>query len=94
MEAFSQVDLRIPYAAVMGIYETKQSVSMVHSYSRTYSHWELEEGRTISDGHEGCWTLKDSEDVYSFAVIHNGSQPQVLQVVGLTVGNHLVILNF
>ena len=40
LEAFSSQDLRIPYSAIMVIYETRESVSMVHSYSRTYSQIE------------------------------------------------------
>ena len=37
VEAFSNENLKIPYAAVMAIYETEKSISMVHSYSRNHS---------------------------------------------------------
>ena len=87
LEAFAHKDIRIPYAAIMAIYETDSSISMVHSYSRTYSPWEIEENRTISDGHEGCWSLRDTSDVYSFAVLHNGIKEQTAQRVRLQVKN-------
>ena len=63
IEAFSSVDLRIPYSAIMVVYETKEAISMVHSYSRIYSNIEVEEEKTISDGHEGCWILKDRNEL-------------------------------
>ena len=66
VEAFSANDLRIPYSAIMGVYETRDSISMVHSYTRTYSQIEVEDGKTISDGHEGCWVLRDCDNIRSF----------------------------
>jgi hypothetical protein len=89
VEALANEDIRIPYAAIMAIYEADKSISMVHSYARSYSAWEIEEDRTISDGHEGCWTLRDTADVYSFAVLHNGAEPQPAQVANLEVKNYL-----
>ena len=89
LEALANQDIRIPYAAIMAIYETNQSISMVHSYARSYSIWEIEEGRTISEGHEGCWTLRDTADIYSFAVLHNGADLQHAQVANLKVKNYL-----
>ena len=80
-------DIRIAYAAFMVIYETDQSISMVHSYSRSYSVWEIEEERTITDGHEGCWTLRDTADIYSFAVLHNGGASIHSQVANIEVTN-------
>ena len=88
-EALASQDIRIPYAAIMAIYETESSISMVHSYSRAYSSWEIEEKRMISVGHEGCWTLRDTDDIYSFAVMHNGSSPQPSQGVKIEVKNAL-----
>ena len=87
VEAFSACNLRIPYSAIMGVYETESSITMVHSYSRTYSQIEVEDGRTISDGHEGCWILRDSDNVRSFAVFHNGPDLQPSQEITLTVTN-------
>jgi hypothetical protein len=72
VEAFSAKNLRIPYAAVMAIYECADSISMVHSYSRAYSQHEIEDKRTICIGEESCWTLQESAEVTSFCVFHNG----------------------
>ena len=66
IETFSYIDLRIPYSAIMATYETLKSITMVHSYTRIYSNHEIEEKRLICDGHEGCWTLRDSKEIYSF----------------------------
>ena len=73
IETFSLKNLRIPYSAIMAVYETQKSISMVHSYTRTYSHHEIEEERTITDGHESCWTIY-SGNIESFAIGHNGNQ--------------------
>ena len=43
VEVFSIKNLRIPYAAVMAVYESTNSVSMVHSYARAYSQHEIED---------------------------------------------------
>ncbi|MDB6002239.1 MAG: hypothetical protein JWP52_3938, partial [Rhizobacter sp.] len=37
IEVFSLRNMRIPYSAIMAVYECKDSISMVHSYSRVYS---------------------------------------------------------
>jgi len=73
VEAFGVKNLRIPYAAVMAIYECSDSISMVHSYSRAYSQHEIEDKRTICIGEESCWTLFETAAVTSFCVFHNGS---------------------
>ena len=57
----------------MSIYESKNSISMVHSYSRIYSQHEIEDNRTISLGEESCWTIRDSINISSFAIVHNGA---------------------
>ena len=87
IEAFSNKNLRIPYAAVMSIYESKNSISMVHSYSRIYSQHEIEDNRTISLGEESCWTIRDSINISSFAIVHNGANSQLNQEIKLCVRN-------
>jgi hypothetical protein len=87
IEVFSSKDLFIPYSAFMAVYETSQSVSMLHSYARTYSRHEVEEARTISNGEESCWTLRNSEKVRSFGIIHNGGAVQAEQLATLRVRN-------
>jgi len=89
VEVFSIKNMRIPYAAIMAIYECSESISMVHSYSRIYSLHEIEENRTITVGEESCWTLRDNADTTSFCVIHNGAYEQEGQIVTLAIRNHL-----
>ena len=74
VEAFSDTDLRIPYAAIMAHYQAPNSHSLTHSYARTFNQSELvTEKNVIVDGEEGCWILHDSELVTSMAIIHNGT---------------------
>jgi hypothetical protein len=87
IEAFSAENMVIPYAALMAVYQTPKSISMVHSYARIYSSHEIEEGRTISIGEESCWTIRDSEKIKSFCIFHNGSAEQAAQKLFLSVVN-------
>lgn len=72
VEAFGNKNLRIPYAAVMGIYETEKSISMVHSYGRNHNLIEIEDGGSVTLGRESCWTLRCKNSVINEAVFHNG----------------------
>ena len=72
VEVFGNKNLRIPYAAVMGVYETEQSISMVHSYGRNHNLIELEDGASLTIGRESCWTLRYKNSVTNEAVFHNG----------------------
>jgi hypothetical protein len=72
IEVFGNKNLRIPYAAVMGVYETKNSISMVHSYGRNHNLIEIEDGESLTTGRESCWTLKCKKNVSNEAVFHNG----------------------
>jgi hypothetical protein len=85
IEVFALKNLVIPYSAIMAVYETPRGVSMVHSYSRVYAPHEIEEGRTITEGEESCWTIRDDEDVVSFGVFHNGMHASPAQNVKLRV---------
>lgn len=87
IEAFGNVNLRIPYAAVMVVYEASDSITMVHSYARAYCWHEIEEGRTITVGEESCWSLNDSATASSFCVFHNGAASQEAQDITLRVRN-------
>ena len=89
IEAFSNKNIRIPYAAIMAVYESVKSVTMVHSYARAYSQHEIEDKRTISNGEESCWTIRDDVIRASFAVVHNGANKQKSQRVKLSVRNWL-----
>ena len=72
VEAFGNKNLRIPYAAVMGVYETENSISMVHSYGRNHNLIEIEDGSSLTVGRESCWTLRCKNSVINEAVFHNG----------------------
>ncbi|MBS0531258.1 MAG: hypothetical protein JSS22_17995 [Proteobacteria bacterium] len=87
IEVFCNENMVIPYAAIMGVYETANSISTVHSYARAYSRFEVEEGRTISSGREGCWSLRDTDDVDSFCVFHNGPRSVAAQSPTLRIRN-------
>lgn len=88
VEIFSLINMVIPYSAIMVIYENINSISMTHSYGRVYSPHEIEEKRTITIGEESCWTVRDSSDIKSFAVFHNGLGIQNKQDIKLEVLNH------
>ena len=74
IEAFSSENLRIPYAAIMVIYESENGVSMVHSYGRNHSLIELEDDNAIVQARESCWTLRMSENTSNKAIFHNGHE--------------------
>ena len=44
----------------------------LHTYSRCYSNHEMETGFTVMEGCESNWTIRDSNDVESFTIFHNG----------------------
>ena len=87
IETFAATDLRIPYSAVMIVYESIESISMVHSYTRIYSNHEVEDKKTICDGHESCWILKDNMNIESYGVFHNGYSKQPEQKIKLEILN-------
>lgn len=88
VEVFANRNIRIPYAAIMAVYETREAVSMVHSYARAYSQHEIEDGRTICKGEEACWTVRAGDGLVSFAAFHNGSLEQRAQTAQLRIRNH------
>lgn len=88
IEIFSLTNLRIPYAALMAVYETELSISMVHGYARIYSQHEIEEGRTITNGNEACIPL--TKDGLTEIIFHNGTEIQQKQKVNIRINfdNH------
>lgn len=70
IEAFGNINLRIPYAAIMAIYETNHSISMVHSYTRNHSTIELEDRNCILSAKESCWSIKPR--FINKGIFHNG----------------------
>lgn len=90
IEIFSLEDMKIPYAGIMVVYESKFGVSMVHTYGRTYSHHEIEEEKTLRHGEEtSCHAFEESEDTKSFAVVHNGNIICPKQNIEISVLNYL-----
>jgi hypothetical protein len=87
IEVFATQNMVIPYSAIVCIYTTAQGYSVVHGYARAYSPHEIEEGRTLSRGREGCWTLRNDANTHSMAVVHNGMLPVPAQTVRLQVTN-------
>lgn len=85
VEVFSIENLVIPYAAIMAVYKSEESISMVHSYSRTYSPHEIEEKRILTKGRESCWTVRDDLNISSFCVLHNGSATKTKQECELSI---------
>lgn len=97
IEAFGNKNLRIPYAAVMAIYESETSVSMVHSYSRNHSLVELEDSHALTTGREGCWTVRSDPTVQHFGVFHNGHltvEPQRAKLFVTDIDGQDKIINF
>ena len=62
---------------------------MVHSYGRNHSLIELEDGNSITEGRESCWTLRHDPQVTNSAVFHNGHMPVAEQTAKLIVTDHL-----
>lgn len=85
IEIFSLKNLRIPYPAVIVIYESPSMFTLTHTYGRTYSQHELEDKRIVPFGAEAGWTIRDSEKVNSFCVMHNGGKECPKQKMSLVV---------
>lgn len=88
VEAFGNVNLRIPYAAIMAVYETPASVTMVHAYGRNHSLVEIEDDRAILEGREGCWTLDVAQGISNTAYFHNGHAPVDAQKATMILTRH------
>ena len=84
IEAFGNRNLRIPYAAVMGIYETDRSIAMVHSYGRNHAPSEIEDHVAVLDARESCISLRCAPHIQTRTVFHNEggttSRPKVYKI--------------
>ena len=87
MEAIANDNLGIPFAAMLVVYEAKNSVSMVHGYTRTYTSHEIEEGKVIVQGEEAGLVCRDNDEIKSFIIGHNGVNKQASQIIKLWVIN-------
>ena len=89
IEAFSVEDMVIPYIGIIVVYQSETGISMVHTYGRTYSNHEIEEKRILPKGEETCCNaMRDSKDIESFAIVHNGSLLCPEQRVNISILNH------
>jgi hypothetical protein len=68
----SKENLAIPFCAVTGTIKTNHSVCGVHTYGRRLEQKELGTNIDLSSTIETGWTLRDTENVCSFAVLHGG----------------------
>lgn len=90
VEIFSLKDMVIPYAGVAIIYESKFGISMTHTYGRTYSMHEIEEGNIMSKGEETCChSLLPKNKGKSYSIFHNGAYSTPSQEVVLSLLNYL-----
>ncbi len=87
IEAFGSKNLRIPYAAVMAVYEDENSITMVHSYGRNHNLIEIEDGGSITSGRESCWTIRNEPNIQNEAVFHNGHLAVTEQTASLSITN-------
>ena len=65
----------------------KKSISWVHGYTRTYSSHEIEEGKIIESGEEAGLVCRDTENIKSFIIGHNGINIKEEQEATLWVSN-------
>ena len=86
IEAFGNENIKIPYAAVMGVYEDENSICLIHSYSRNHSLIELEDKQSITSAKESCWTLKPQFE--NKAIFHNGHVSVDTQIATLIITNY------
>lgn len=90
IEIFSLIDMVIPYAGILVIYESKFGNTMTHTYGRTYSSYEIEEGNTLSKCEETCChSLLPKNEGKSYLIFHNGSQITPNQEIVLSLLNYL-----
>ena len=68
----SKENLFVPFCAVTVSILAQNSVCSVHTYGRVLESNELGGKLDLSETVESGWTLRDSNDVSSFAVFHNG----------------------
>ncbi|WP_136975407.1 hypothetical protein [Synechococcus sp. N26] len=73
-EFYSNKNLRIPYAAVIGYYFSETSCSAVHTYGRIYNEYEREDGLTLTNSYEGNFSIRLYEnEVWPEFIFHNGN---------------------
>ena len=75
VEVFSIENMVIPYAGISVIYQSEMGISLTHTYSRSYSNHEIEDGNIMPICNETCChTLLSANKGSSYFVLHNGNQ--------------------
>jgi hypothetical protein len=88
IEAFGKQNLKIPYAAVMCVYENKNSISQIHSYTRNHSLIEIENKEALTNVVESCWTTGVINNKTKYILIfHNGHSEIKKQEAELVLTN-------
>ena len=68
----SKENLFIPFCAVVGSVIAKNSVCAVHTYARRLEQKEIGTNIDIKNTIESCWTIRDTYNIKSFAILHGG----------------------
>ena len=68
----SKENLFIPFCAVVGSVIAKNSVCAVHTYARRLEQKEIGTNIDIKNTIESCWTIRDTSNIKSFAILHGG----------------------
>jgi len=76
----SNENLFVPFCAVTGSIVAKDSICSVHTYGRVLEANELEGKLDIPQTVESGWTVRDSSDISSFTVFHNGDFESDLKI--------------
>lgn len=76
----SSDNLGVPFSAVVGTIIASNSVCAVHSYGRELEAFEVGGKLDVDETHEAGWTVRDNDEVSSFAAMHNGSTPAVMKI--------------
>jgi hypothetical protein len=72
IEFKSNQNLAVPFCAVMVAIKSKGSVCALHTYGRRLEEQEIGSKIDLTSTKETGWTLRDSDLITSFSVLHNG----------------------
>jgi hypothetical protein len=88
IEFSSKENLAVPFCAVVESIKAESSVCAVHTYGRRLEVVEIGSKIDITNTKETGWTLRDSEEISSFAAFHNGAQNSQMSFT-IEIQNHL-----
>ena len=76
----SKENLAVPFCAVMCAIKSRNSVCGLHTYGRRLEKKELGSNIDLTETVETGWTIRDSDKVKSFAVLHGGEYKLKLNI--------------